>query len=135
MKYSTVEIWKAAYAMMVDKHCSFETEREVCITPFEGNYGVAGWVIVINGSPPRGILTVVGKDPESIRGMVMMDEWGNSKRIRPLESTSHLRKSAHASLWIATVNLLSEYTGISKAKGGMADIGHLVVVIGEDLEK
>ena len=27
--------------------------REIVCTPYGGNYGRAGWVIVVNGSPPR----------------------------------------------------------------------------------
>ena len=27
--------------------------REIICTPYDGNYGLAGWVIVVNGSPPR----------------------------------------------------------------------------------
>ena len=27
--------------------------REITCTPYDGNYGLAGWVIVVNGSPPR----------------------------------------------------------------------------------
>ena len=32
--------------------------REIIITPFDGNYGRAGYVIVINGSPPRGVFII-----------------------------------------------------------------------------
>jgi hypothetical protein len=33
--------------------------RDLCCTPFRGAYGRAGWVIAVNGSPPRGVLTVL----------------------------------------------------------------------------
>ena len=33
--------------------------RKLCCTPFRGAYGRAGWVIAVNGSPPRGMLTVL----------------------------------------------------------------------------
>jgi len=32
--------------------------RELVCTPYGGNYGVAGWLIVLNGSPPRLTLIV-----------------------------------------------------------------------------
>lgn len=29
------------------------TGRKICCTPFDGHYGQAGWIIAVNGSPPR----------------------------------------------------------------------------------
>lgn len=34
--------------------------RELEITPFQGAYGVAGYAIAVNGSPPRGIFIAAG---------------------------------------------------------------------------
>ena len=34
-------------------------DRDLCCSPFDGAYGRAGWVIAVNGSPPRGMLTVL----------------------------------------------------------------------------
>lgn len=33
-------------------------QREIFFTPFEGAYGCAGWIAVLNGSPPYGCLVV-----------------------------------------------------------------------------
>lgn len=33
-------------------------QRELCIAPYPGAYGLAGWVITVNGSPPRGTIIV-----------------------------------------------------------------------------
>ena len=32
--------------------------RDLVVTTFGGNYGPAGWVIALNGSPPRGLFLV-----------------------------------------------------------------------------
>lgn len=48
--------------------------RPLVATPFQGNYGRAGWVIAVNGSPPRGVVTVLGGDAFFISS-------GRSKRI------------------------------------------------------
>lgn len=86
-------------------------ERELVITPFGGNYGVAGYIIVINGSPPRGIVMVIGGGTESITGMAVVGNDGRAKRIESLSYTSHLKSSIHRRLWEVTVDLLKEYTG------------------------
>ncbi len=45
--------------------------RPVIVSTFDGNYGHAGWVFVINGSPPKGlVLAVAGSnDVEPFREM------------------------------------------------------------------
>lgn len=30
--------------------------RELVVSPFDGHYGLAGWIIAVNGSPPRGVV-------------------------------------------------------------------------------
>ena len=39
-----------------------ELGREVFVTPFPGAYGVAGYVVTLDGSPPRFLAVVEGKD-------------------------------------------------------------------------
>ncbi len=36
--------------------------RQLIVTPFEGNYGLAGYVLVMNGSPPKGVIIIVAND-------------------------------------------------------------------------
>lgn len=36
-----------------------ELERELYVTPFEGNYGIAGCVVTLNGSPPRFVAVTI----------------------------------------------------------------------------
>lgn len=38
-----------------------DLERPLIVQPFDGNYGQAGVVLAINGSPPRAIVLVIGK--------------------------------------------------------------------------
>lgn len=38
--------------------------RNLICTPFEGNYGPAGWVLCLDGSPPRGTLLVLSGKAE-----------------------------------------------------------------------
>lgn len=33
-----------------------DDQRKLCVTPFDGNYGIAGYAIVLNGSPPHGCI-------------------------------------------------------------------------------
>lgn len=39
-----------------------ELDRHIVITPYNGAYGLAGYVITVNGSPPRGTLLVPLKE-------------------------------------------------------------------------
>ncbi len=36
-----------------------QLQRELWVTPFAGNYGPAGYVVVLNGSPPRFVAVVM----------------------------------------------------------------------------
>lgn len=51
--------------------------RDIVTTPFGGNYGVAGWAICMNGSPPRG--TVIHMRNDNSRAHFILD--GRTKRI------------------------------------------------------
>ena len=57
---------KMAVRALIEKLCnggrpSGDTlARELCVTPYMGNYGPAGLVIAVNGSPPRGIILTEG---------------------------------------------------------------------------
>ena len=35
--------------------------REIVVTPYDGAYGRAGYVVVVNGSPPRGLFIYPGE--------------------------------------------------------------------------
>lgn len=80
-------------------------KREIIITPFAGAYGTAGFMIVINGSPPAGILMVLGNEQGvGGKGMVRMDTF----RIRPIKDPRHAGGEGGKSrrLWEATIELL-----------------------------
>jgi hypothetical protein len=99
-------------AMCAITNFPVEHGREICVTPFEGNYGKAGYVIAINGSPPRGIL-IVQKDYSSNSGMtIISDSEGKSKMIRdPIYGYGYGRssKGKAARLWNAAIELLKFY--------------------------
>jgi hypothetical protein len=48
-----------------------ELSRPLIITPFEGNYGRAGLIIVINGSPPKGMVICT----EFVSDHWLIDAW------------------------------------------------------------
>lgn len=50
--------------------------RELCCTPYEGAYGVAGHVVAVNGSPPRGTFVTTAYD-----GVVYINAEGKSRKI------------------------------------------------------
>lgn len=52
--------------------------RRVVITPYEGNWGVAGHVIAVEGSPPRGVVYI----PSTEAAIVFGDSGSNAKTIR-----------------------------------------------------
>src|SRR5262245_46051271 len=54
-------------------------QRGLICTPFAGGYGkVSGWVICVNGSPPKGTLVVFGKGPPNAPAYYLS---GRSRRI------------------------------------------------------
>jgi hypothetical protein len=58
----------------------FERRERVC-TPFGGCYGVAGWVLAVNGSPPRGALVVMGDVLFTAPATVFYLGQGRSRRL------------------------------------------------------
>lgn len=80
--------------------------REVIVSPFNGNYGLAGYVIAVNGSPPRG-MAITQYDGHDLRMMtVIKDGAGFAKRIEPPHEASHRNGKSHRELWEATQALI-----------------------------
>ena len=117
---TNVEIeWLDAYASFCN--CGIDYDRPIVITPFVGHYGYAGVVIAINGSPMRGTMLVKSTDicesqPQvpiyyqysrcEVQSMYTLHSDDTPKKVD--EHRDHLKKSKHARLWKATVNLLVE---------------------------
>lgn len=62
------------------KKTSHLEKRKLICTPYDGSYGIAGWVICVEGSPPKGTLVLTeraGKD-----GPFFYIRFGKSKRIK-----------------------------------------------------
>jgi hypothetical protein len=55
--------------------------RELVCTPFDGHYGIAGWVACLNGSPPRGIIAIVGNPVMSVPSRVTYLDWRRPRRL------------------------------------------------------
>ena len=115
-----VEIeWLEAYGGFCN--CGVDYNRPIIITPFEGHYGYAGVVIAINGSPMRGTMLVKSADireavPQEpmhyqysrceVQSMYTLHSDDLPKKVDG--QRGHLKKSKHARLWKATVDLLVE---------------------------
>lgn len=53
--------------------------RGLVCTPFVGGYGkISGWIICVNGSPPKGTLVVFGEGPPNAPAYYLS---GNSRRV------------------------------------------------------
>jgi hypothetical protein len=66
-----------------------ELGRPIVVTPFEGAYGVAGYVVCINGSPPRGAYVVLNHemmqavfDVGTLRQRKPTTDWGPKRGQR-----------------------------------------------------
>jgi hypothetical protein len=57
-------------------------DRKLVCTPFNGEYGLAGWVVCVEGSPPRGTL-VIPKDWQQVpfRPFYIDCEFWRSQRL------------------------------------------------------
>ena len=62
----------------IENPASDGTLRDICTTPYQGAYGIAGLVVVINGSPPRGTF-VTGPYGR----IIYMDSEGSARRMIP----------------------------------------------------
>ena len=61
--------------------------RDVIVTPYEGAYGVAGYVVAINGSPPKGVAFV----QTSSMQLWLVNPW----RDRVVRGQGHSNSSSH----------------------------------------
>lgn len=91
------EIWRKEFSKVAQYPVDKEPEREICITSFEGNYGTAGFVIAVNGSPPKGMMFITSY-VGGINWMMVKAVGGKMKKVSQYYT--------HHKLWEATVNLL-----------------------------
>ncbi len=50
------KLWQELYARVTKLKSAAEYSRSIVISPFYGHYGLAGYVITVQGSPPRAML-------------------------------------------------------------------------------
>jgi hypothetical protein len=62
--------------------------REIVATPYGGNYGTAGWVLCVNGSPPRGTV-LLDAELIGVNGIVYWDGF----RCRKVQMDSEAGRS------------------------------------------
>lgn len=103
--------WIDAYDSFCNRGKS-KVARPAIITPFNGQYGCAGFVITIDGSPEVGTMHVkLGEGATSrffnFRIMYVLDREFRPQIVDKLRL--HLENSKHKKLWMATEILLSEY--------------------------
>lgn len=53
--------------------------RSLVCTPYEGCYGQAGWVVCVNGSPPRG--TVIITAPSRLQDFILFWDGFRARRL------------------------------------------------------
>jgi hypothetical protein len=58
-----------------------ELERQLYVTPVLGGYGVAGYVVTLEGSPPRFLAVIVGKDRASATIRVLLPRLPRMREI------------------------------------------------------
>lgn len=85
-----------------------DPSRPICITPFEGRYGPAGYVIAVNGSPPHGIVFVIGWHGEQPTEIFLFAS-GKMRKINRYAIHAHYKNSKHANFWQTTINLLKHH--------------------------
>ena len=70
-----------------------DLNREIIITPFAGNYGLAGYVMAVNGSPPKAI--------------VVVDQYGVA--FRRLDKTIARTKFQSRQTWDRAIGFLTKH--------------------------
>lgn len=81
--------------------------RPVCVTPFSGRYGTAGYVLAVNGSPPRGLVVAQVDGHGRLRAATVLGNDGRARRIRqPAPGTSG---GKHWHFWQATAALIAAW--------------------------
>jgi hypothetical protein len=53
---------RAIFEYLGVRYSADDLTRPVFVTPYEGAYGCAGYVISVNGTPPRTVLLVIGSE-------------------------------------------------------------------------
>jgi hypothetical protein len=69
--------------------------RDIVVTPYEGEYGLAGYVVCLNGSPARGTFLVPKQalSPNSIGfGIIYVDSGSARSRVYLKETSSKVEK-------------------------------------------
>jgi hypothetical protein len=70
------------------------TSRDLVCTPFDGHYGQAGWVLCVNGSPPRGTLLILKDAFITIPVPVFYITLDGCRRLRGREDLATVREFA-----------------------------------------
>lgn len=79
-----------------------ELTRELVVEPFGGWYGSpAGWVIAVNGSPPRGVMVITGdgsKWPDAAHAIDYVVILSPARSVKRLPAYGHRRD-----FWLSTI--------------------------------
>jgi len=70
-------------------------DREVVITPYGGAYGVAGVVVAVEGSPPRGMFLVPIDAIRSGDDVIVYTDGWRLRRFRPYDYTHDFMAVVH----------------------------------------
>lgn len=91
-----------AYGLFGRAPCEDDLQREIHVAPFFGCYGLAGYVITVNGSPPRGTVIVQPASAE----MVAMCSGALVRGSASVEAPRiHKKRYAEAVEWLARFGL------------------------------
>lgn len=55
--------------------------RKVCITPIDGAYGLAGYMLIVEGSPPKGAVLILTSSAENDLSFTLVFQDGKARRI------------------------------------------------------
>lgn len=94
-----------------------ELTREVDVTPFPGAYGAAGWVVTVNGSPPR-LVAVVLNRPALADGAPVYLLCGNGSRRISAQGPQRLLALREAILTVVRGRHVGAHIESRRACGG-----------------
>lgn len=120
------QVFKEALADVIRWRATASVEREVIVTPFDGAYGLAGYVFAVNGSPPRGVVVVLmenGAESE-VWSMTIVGYDGRAQRVRKPEEYGRGSGGAQGRLWRAVEEMVrSGLVYVYLPGDGLADVG------------
>lgn len=71
-----LKLWRIEDSIVTPAKEDFSL-RDINVSPYTGAYGLAGYVLAVNGSPPRGTFIAVA----SYRHVFYLDGHGRSRRL------------------------------------------------------